>query len=108
VKNQDHNLTNTSSSQSKEETRACNRQGFTTHFVIISELTKSRSKQYVHEHFQSNKQVQIPLHAWMNAFILDLKSLRLLTRCSNCHKGITSNYIRIGAKESLKKVGLTV
>ena len=30
----------------------------------------------------------------------------LLTRCQFCHKGLNSSYIRVGAKESLKKVGL--
>ena len=46
------------------------------------------------------------IHQWINAFILGLKSLRLLTTCSICHKGLNSNYIRVGAKESFKKVGL--
>src|SRR6187431_1724808 len=30
----------------------------------------------------------------------------ILTKCQFCHKGLNSNYIRVGAKESLKKVGL--
>jgi hypothetical protein len=29
-----------------------------------------------------------------------------LTRCYKCHKGLNSNYIRVGSKESFKKVGL--
>jgi len=29
-----------------------------------------------------------------------------LTRCHICHKGLNSNYIRVGARESFKKVGL--
>ncbi len=29
-----------------------------------------------------------------------------MTKCSICHKGLNSNYIRVGAKESFKKVGL--
>jgi hypothetical protein len=29
-----------------------------------------------------------------------------LTKCEKCHKGLNSSYIRVGAKESFKKVGL--
>jgi len=29
-----------------------------------------------------------------------------MTRCQLCNKGLNSSYIRVGAKESLKKVGL--
>ena len=29
-----------------------------------------------------------------------------MSKCSICHKGLNSSYIRVGAKESFKKVGL--
>ena len=29
-----------------------------------------------------------------------------MTKCQICHKGLNSNYIRVGARESFRKVGL--
>ena len=29
-----------------------------------------------------------------------------MTKCQVCHKGLNSNYFRVGAKESFRKVGL--
>ncbi|ALI35372.1 hypothetical protein NMY3_01167 [Candidatus Nitrosocosmicus oleophilus] len=29
-----------------------------------------------------------------------------MTRCQFCHQGLNSNYIRVGAKESFRKIGL--